>query len=158
MCCWASWERDTGRLETSYSLECLTDTTNFDLSEKRQMEGWGWVSSDSDIGVGWLGHEKQTIASARWTFTTAAEGVYCSPCPHFLTELQVSCPLPHTTLFIHARVVLTVLLYTWTFTQSRVFSRLLSCLAELHSVSRSSVFAPSSPWDSQGSRSDHKFY
>jgi len=41
MCCWANWERDTGRLETSYSLECLTDTMDFDLSEKRQRDDYG---------------------------------------------------------------------------------------------------------------------
>lgn len=81
-----------------------------------------------------------------------------APCPHFITELQISRSLPHITLFIHGSIVPTVLLYGWTFTQSRVFSHLLSCLVELNSVSKSSVFAPPSPSDSQGSWSNHKFY
>lgn len=41
MCCEANWERVNGRSEASHSLECLTDTMDFALSEKRQMDHRG---------------------------------------------------------------------------------------------------------------------
>lgn len=37
MCCGANWGRDNGRLDTSCS---RTDTADFALSEKRQMDDW----------------------------------------------------------------------------------------------------------------------